>query len=77
MTHTADKIQIWSDLVLPIVVDKVRWIEIPSDARVKMLAAGVLLERPPDMSACWPEVWPTPAALRARAHREHSTSSQY
>ncbi|GJE10080.1 DNA-primase RepB domain-containing protein [Methylobacterium longum] len=64
-------IEIWSDLVLPVAVDDVRpWRDIPSGAGIEMLTAGVVLEKPADMSACWPEVWATAAAASECARRE-------
>lgn len=64
-------VELWSDLVLPVAVDYVRhWRDVPSGPGIEMQAAGVVIEKPADMSACWPGVWSTAAAASECARRE-------
>lgn len=69
-------VEIWADIVLPVVVDAVLdWSQVPIGAEVEMMVDGMLLESPSDMAACWPAVWATEKA--ARRWRESTAPKAY
>jgi hypothetical protein len=62
-------IDVMADVVLPVTVDQVDdWR--PPGLEVEMVAEGVWLESPADMSKAWPDDWPTPQAAKDWLNRK-------
>lgn len=63
-------VDLLTDVVLPITVHELmRWPELRPSRRDLMAAQAVVLENAADMSACFPELWPTHEAARKDVQR--------
>jgi len=73
---TALEIDLLTDVVLPVTVDSlVPWSDLRPTRRDLMALRGIVLENAADMTACFPDLWPS--AQAARQDRARSVTNCY